>query len=122
MKNIKIIGADSETCGGKPFCFQFYSDQVILDNIIWVNEKTATRKFLHFCNELDDGEYAMFVHNFQYDMLSFFYDRHVVFTSGEFSFEAHGWLVQGVYDRPGFATLTKGDKTIYLLEEDKNEM
>lgn len=114
---LKIIGGDTETFKGRPFTFQFYSDQIAnIDNLIWVDEHTATRKFLRFCSELPDGEYVIFFHNLEYDLISLFYDRHIIFTGGQFDFEVNGWSIHGLYDKPCFATLHKDNKVIHLRD------
>lgn len=113
---LNVIGGDSETCNGKPFLLQFYSNQIILDNLIWIDEHTATRKFLRFCSELPEGNTVIFFHNLQYDLISLFYDRHIAFTSGDFSMEVNGWEISGLYEKPTFVTIKKGNKTIYLRD------
>lgn len=118
MNNLTVIGADSETCNGAPFTFQFYSQDTKggTSEIVWTDGKHATRDFLKWCSDLPAGNYIIFVHNLEFDLVSFFYDRHIIFTNGKFSFTAYGWEVEGLFDKPVFATLHKGNTTIYLRD------
>lgn len=116
LKNYISIGGDTETYNGQPFCMQFASSELKFEKIIWCNEKTSTRKFLDFCDSLDSGNYIIWFHNLDYDMISIFYDRHIILKNEEFSFEAHGWKVDGVYSSVCFCDMKKGDKTVYIRD------
>ena len=116
IKNYVSIGADTETFNGQPFVMQFASKSLKLEKFIWCNGKTSTRKFLEFCDSLDIGNYVMWFHNLDYDMVSIFYDRHIILKNEEFSFEAHGWTVEGVYSSICFANLKKGNKVIHIRD------
>lgn len=116
IKNYVSIGADTETFNGQPFVMQFASKSLKLEKFVWCNGKTSTRKFLEFCDSLDIGDYVMWFHNLDYDMVSIFYDRHIILKNEEFSFEAHGWTVEGVYSSVCFANLKKGNKVIHIRD------
>lgn len=116
IKDYYIVGGDTETCEGKPFSFQFYSEQLKLKKIIWVEPKTSTRKMCEFMDTLPDGESVIWFHNLAFDLISLFYDRHVLFVNEDFGFTAYGWDVQGIYANVRFIKCTRGKKIVHILD------
>lgn len=116
MKNYIQFGIDTETCDGKPFSIQLYSEST--EVIIWVNEKTSSRKFLEYCDSLPDGNYIFWCHNLEYDLVSLFFDRHILFKNDEFSFDQGNWNVKGVFHSVVFCDMSSknGRKTIHIRD------
>ena len=118
---MRIIGADSETLFGEPMTFQFFGDDCPKTGIIqWVKPKKATEQFLKILESVirggDNIQTIVFVHNLTFDMISFLFDRHEILKNEEFSFDYHGWHVEGIYAGVVFATLTRGKYTVRLVD------
>jgi hypothetical protein len=114
------IGADSETIEGEPMTFQFYSEDVPLNKIVWVNPDKAVDTFIRFCDTLPKGEHiVMWVHNLDFDLVEFFWehDLHIAFASqgGDFNFTVGEWEVSGVYGSPSFCRM-RNYRTDTLLD------
>jgi len=120
--NMYIYGGDSETCAGPPFTYQFYgvNDGIVTDIIVPTNTRDATKDFLHTMGKLpqraDKSPITIYIHNLEFDMPSFFYDRLEKLRNEEFNFKAYGWNVEGVYANVCFATLSKGRRVIRLID------
>lgn len=114
MKQYITIGVDTETCDGKPISMQFFG--VGLEKLIFCNEKTSSRKFLEFCDSLPEGTYVFWVHNLEFDLVSLFYDRHILFKNDEFSFVQNSWEVKGVFSSVVFCDLKKGNRYIHIRD------
>ncbi len=114
------IGVDSETKRGKPITFQFYSESLGIEKIIWLdNEKNATREFFSFLDSLPntrDRHYVLFGHNLAFDMVSFFYDRHDILRDESIQQTWYGWSVEIVYAHVRFAVFRKKDKKVTLID------
>lgn len=114
-----IYGADSETCQGPPFSFQFYTEDVKKEEIIVkTTSRTATRDFLKVVGQIAKHRkpVTVYVHNLEFDMPSFFYDRLSKLKDEEFKFKAYGWTVEGVYANVCFFTCTKGRKIVTFID------
>lgn len=107
-----VIGADSETCDGPPFTFQFYSEDVPINRIIPVNPKKALSTLIAFFETLPrlnkKPTYTIYIHNLQFDLVSFFWDRKFKeLLEDEFNFSYKGWQIRGWYDKPAFVVATR---------------
>src|SRR3970282_2652768 len=89
--DVLIYGADSETLHGEPMTLQFFSKDVKLNELHWVNKKTAQRTFLAFCNRLQrDCLHVVYVHNLDFDLPEFLWGSHSKLIgegSGEYKFQ-----------------------------------
>ena len=123
-KNMRkiIIGADSETCEGVPFLFQFYSnDDKNLTDLVWVNKNNAVEKFFSYLDSLpsNGNVYIMYGYNLQFDIISFFWNKKYEFLNGEeIDFEYGNYTVKGVYANVQFLIFyhKNSAKTIYLID------
>lgn len=117
---MEAIGVDTETKRGKPISFQFYSAALKIADVIFVEEKNATRSFFKWLDTLPataDRQYVLFGHNLSFDMVSFFYDRHHRLREEAIKDEEwHGWKVDIVYAAVRFATFRKRGVTVTLID------
>jgi hypothetical protein len=116
-----IYGGDTETMGGMPITFQFYGDKC--EDMIYLSDPDkASRTFLRWCSQRPARAiHVVYVHNLDFDMVSFFWDRRVDLVSsrsGEFEFEIDGWHIKGAYGAPTFARITDAgeNRTIMLVD------
>lgn len=111
-----VIGADTETIEGEPLSFQFYSEDIPIQEIIWPTPENAMSKFMAFMDMLPDGEiYTIYVHNLKFDLIEFFYPIWRELTD-ELDFTYGNWHITGVYQRPSFLRMKTDNKTVMLLD------
>jgi len=116
-----IYGGDTETMNGHPISFQFFGEN-LSDMIFLPDPEKATQVFLRWCRSLPSRvQHVVYVHNLEFDMVSFFWDRRadlVSSRSGEFDFSVEGWRVAGAYGAPTFARITDsgGNRVIMLVD------
>lgn len=106
--DVMVYGGDSETLEGKPMTFQFFSHDVKMAEIMWVNEHNATKKFIGWCDKLRTKTlHVVYVHNLEFDLPEFFYDvrKKLLENGSDFSFTVGGWSVTGCYGKPTFCKL-----------------
>lgn len=119
-QRMKIIGVDSETCQGEPFTFQFFSEDLEINEIVWTSKKTATNDFFDFCDKLkqNDSTYIMFGHNLSFDLVSFMYDRKDELLNTDVNFSHGKWNISGIYTDLCFLILTHKSrhKVIYIID------
>lgn len=114
-----IYGGDTETMAGQPITFQFYGENC--DDMIFLSDSDrATHTFLRWCKSRPSRMlHVVYVHNLEFDMVSFFWDRRVDLVasrSGEFDFYVDGWHVTGAYGAPTFARITDpGENRVIML-------
>lgn len=115
-----IYGGDTETVHGKPNSLQFYSEDVACDDIFFVNEKTAAKKFIQWCESRKRNiQHVVYIHNLGFDLIEFLWGHHakLIEEGSEFDFEVHGWRVRGFYGTPTFCSISKGhDRRIVLVD------
>lgn len=120
LDNIYIIGVDTETCKGPPITMQFFGDFCPAKGVIkFIKNNKITEIFLNTLSELIDGKPCQIMlvgFNLKFDMPGLFADRHDDLLLGEFEFQQNGWHVKGVYDTVFFATLTKRNITVNLID------
>ncbi len=114
-----IYGGDTETMNGFPISFQFYGANC--DDMIFLSDpEEASHTFIRWCRTRASRiQHVVYVHNLEFDMVSFFWDRRVELVlsrSGEFEFEVDGWTVKGAYGAPTFARITDaGSNRVIML-------
>jgi hypothetical protein len=120
QENVISIGADSETKRGVPISFQFYSDDMPLEEIVWIpSGKKATALFLDFLDRLPntrDRHFVLWGHNLSFDVVSFFYDRHSLLRDETVEIEVNGWKIRIIYAALVFAEFRKGRKHITMID------
>lgn len=113
-----IIGGDTETVQGEPNTLQFYSEDIPLDKIFFVNNHTALKTFVKWMDSLKvRAEYVIYVHNLKFDLPEFLYGKHgkLVEDGSEFSFTVGSWNCTGVFGTPTFARFTKHHQSTVLM-------
>jgi len=119
-KEIISIGGDTETCEGEPITFQFFSPELKLEKIYWLQSgREATKTFFSFLDTLpgsNDRQYVIWVHHLEFDMISFFHDRHAILRGESIEFSYAGWEAKIVYAHVKFATFTRGARRIMLVD------
>jgi DNA polymerase type B, organellar and viral len=115
-----IIGGDTETVEGEPNTLQFYSEDIAMDSIFFVNNKTALKTFVKWMDSLKfRAEYVVYIHNLKFDLVELLYGSHkkLVEDHGDFSFSVGSWNCTGVYGTPTFARFTKAKcSTVTLID------
>jgi hypothetical protein len=115
-----IVGGDTETVGGKPNSFQFYSEDIAISDIMFVNERNARKTFLKWCSKLKSKvQYVIYFHNLQHDLIELLWGLHerLVENGSEFSFSSDGFDIRGFYGSPTFCTLRKGADVHIILAD-----
>jgi len=115
-----IVGGDVETLKGKPLSFQFYSEDVAISDILFVNERNARQTFLKWCSKLKKKvQYVIYFHNLQHDLTELFWGIHekLIEDGSEFSFTADGFSIRGFFGSPTFCTLRKGSDVHIILAD-----
>jgi len=119
VQNVINIGVDTETMHGIPITFQFFSEDIPLEKILWIKTGAeASARFFAFLDTLPirDGKIAiMWGHNLGFDMISFFFDRYNMLTDESIEGEFYGWETHIVYAHVKFARFRKGHKSVMLL-------
>ena len=116
-----IYGGDTETMKGQPISFQFYGESRS-DMIFIPDPDKATSILLKWCKSLPSrAVHVVYVHNLEFDMVSFFWDRKeklVSTTSGEFEFTCGTWKITGVYGAPTFARMvdSSSHRTVIFVD------
>jgi DNA polymerase type B, organellar and viral len=113
-----IYGADTETVNGRPNTIQFYSEDVACSDIFFVDEKSALKTFLNWCDRRRAHTlHVIYMHNLKFDLTELFYGKHHLLAGdgGDFEFTAYGWRITGVHGTPTFCRLTKHSRSIALI-------
>lgn len=90
---------------------QFYSEDVLCDDLFFVNEKTSTRTFVKWCNKRKPRvQHVVYIHNLAFDLpeLMWSIKQKLIGVGGEFDFTLYGWRCHGVYGSPTFVRMTRG--------------
>jgi hypothetical protein len=119
-KKMIIIGGDTETFKGEPFSFQFYSEDIEIENITFTNGKDSFRSFISFLNTLpnDGSSYVIYFHNLTYDIVSLFYSRKETLLDETGEFKYGKWKIKFLFGDTVYVTLTHSSKrkTVYLVD------
>lgn len=103
-----IYGGDTESVNGHPNSLQFYSEDIACADILFVNEKTARKKFIAWCAKRKPHIlHVIYFHNLQFDLIELLWGIHEKFieNGSEFEFTADGFNIRGFYGTPTFCTL-----------------
>jgi hypothetical protein len=115
-----IFGADTETVNGEPNTFQFYSEDVRHESIIFVTPKDALRKFLKWCDARKPRVLnVVYIHNLAFDIVELFWGAYenLIGNGGEFEFTCGEWKIRGLYGTPTFCTMSRGhDRRIVFVD------
>lgn len=113
-----VIGYDSETMRGPPITFQFYSREVKqINGCHFIGErKSAIKTFLNCLKKLKPGNYRMYGHNLEFDMLSALWECRAKIRDGNILLKVDGWEINGRYSKPVFAVFTDGKRNIELVD------
>ncbi len=117
--DVYVHGADSETLHGRPMTLQFFSDDVGYSQIFFVNEKSATEKFIEWADELPaKALHVVYCHNLDFDLPEFLWsckEELVAHPGGEFSLEIGDWKIHGVYGKPTFCRMSNRRRNSQIL-------
>lgn len=114
---VVVIGVDSETYYGEPFTFQFYSEDIPLNKIVFLKNMKGkpTDIFIDCLKEImkhaqRDTQFVLYGHNLNFDMVSFLYDRiDMLYDTPSFIFNHRGFNFDGVYGQPTFLRIQRED-------------
>lgn len=114
-----IYGADTETIHGLPLTLQLYSEDAGFDDIAFVTEKNALKKWLSWCAAMKShAEHVIYIHNLDFDLPELFFGEHARFITpdGDFEFTVGDWEISGVYGSPTFCTMFDGSRRIKIID------
>lgn len=115
-----VIGFDTETKDGPPITVQFYSEQLpSINACLFVTGGNVLDKTLrHLSKHCKGGEYVIYGHNLNFDLLSLFYPvkRELVRKRGEFEITHRDWFIDGIYGTPTFCRMRRGDTQIFIID------
>jgi DNA polymerase type B, organellar and viral. len=112
-----VIGFDSETLQGPPITFQFYSEHAPQINaVVFIGKRQAIDVFLSQCGKLPPGNYRMYGHNLEFDMLSALWEKRAEIRDGNIDLKVGLWTISGRYSKPIFAVLEDGERYIELVD------
>jgi hypothetical protein len=87
---------------------------------LFVTEGNVTQQCLrHLTRYCKHGHYVVYGHFLQFDLLSLFYPLHLDLIRKRdrtFKFTYDRWEIEGLYTKPHFCKLTKGDATITIVD------
>src|SRR3970040_1691474 len=100
------------------------SKNVKLNELHWVNKKTAQRTFLAFCNRLQrDCLHVVYVHNLDFDLPEFLWGSHSKLIgegSGEYKFKLGAWHVSVVYGKPTYCVMRNANRRVTTMLVDSH--
>lgn len=116
-----IIGFDTETLEGPPITAQFWSRTMPeINACLFVTEGNVTQQCLrHLTKYCKHGNFVVYGHFLQFDLLSLFYPLHrdlIRNRDRTFRFTYDRWQIEGLYTKPHFCRLWKGDATITIVD------
>ena len=116
---LKIIGGDTESGKCLPLLLQFCNGDNV--KVIEVDQDNVTDKFFEYLNDLPNGNYAIFFHNLEYDLVMLFYPyiKSLLNDTFEFCYIKGKWKIKIVYGKCHFATLKSSHKCIQILDSFK---
>lgn len=113
-----VIGFDSETLQGPPITFQFYSKQARqINGVHFISERQSAMKTFTKClKKLPRGQYRMYGHNLEFDMLSALWECRAKIRDGNIDLSSDGFTITGRYSKPVFAVFDDGKRYIELVD------
>lgn len=113
-----VIGVDSETNQGPPITFQFFSKHVPkITGCYFIKERgSAIDTFCKCLNKLPHGNYRMYGHNLEFDMLSFLWERRARIRDGNINLSYGNWKIIGRYSKPIFCTFSDGKRYVEIVD------
>jgi hypothetical protein len=116
-RHAHVIGVDSETLQGPPISFQFYSEHVKgVNDCVFIGKQTAISVFLRYLSRLPPGNYRMYGHNLEFDMLSFLWEQRAKFRDGNIDLRIGAWTITGRFSKPIFCNFTDGKRNIEVVD------
>jgi hypothetical protein len=116
-KEYQVIGYDSETLQGPPITHQFYSKTATqINGCVFIGSRNPTDTFLSSLKKLKPGQYRMYGHNLEFDMLSALWDVRANIRDGNIDLKIGDWTISGRYTKPIFANINDGERYIELVD------
>lgn len=108
-KNIRVFGADTETCRGKIFTYQIASEGE--EVIARCEPKSAFLHFMEWVNKrsVEKGVNIVFFHNLRFDLTVLFQPQQETIYNqyNDIRFERDGYVIQMLYGRVNFVRVWK---------------
>lgn len=112
-----VIGFDSETLEGPPITFQFFStEHKCINGVVFIGKRKAIDVFLSQLSKLPAGNYRMYGHNLEFDMLSALWEKRADIRDGNIDLKIGLWVIKGRYSKPIFAVFDDGERYIELVD------
>lgn len=112
-----VIGFDSETLQGPPITLQFYCREIPkISECVFIGKRDPTLVMLKQLSKLPPGQYRMYGHNLEFDMLSALWSHRNSIRDGSIYIEVGNWQIEGRYTKPVFATFDDGVRRIELID------
>lgn len=114
----QVLGFDSETLQGPPITLQFYGGSRVarFNGCIFIGKRRAVDVFLGQLKKLSPGDYRMYGHNLEFDMLSALWEQRVKMRDGNIALNIGDWKINGRYSKPVFAVFDDGERYIELVD------
>lgn len=119
LKEMQVIGTDSETNQGPPITIQFHSDDSDgrkINGCVFIGKRSAVLTFLKQLSKLKAGRYRMYGHNLEFDMLSFLWEVRAKIRDGNIDLRIGEWQIRGRYSKPIFAVFSDGVRYIEVVD------
>jgi hypothetical protein len=115
---VQVLGFDSETLQGPPITLQFYGGSRVgrFNGCIFIGKRRAVDVFLGQLKKLQPGNYRMYGHNLEFDMLSALWEQRVKMRDGNIALNIGDWQINGRYSKPVFAVFDDGERYIELVD------
>lgn len=114
---IEVIGFDSETMHGPPITLQFYSKEYkAVTGCVFLGKRSAIQTFLAQLKKLPPGNYRMYGHNLEFDMLSVLWEERAKIRDGNIDLNVGDWQITGRYSKPIFAVFNDGHRYVELVD------
>jgi hypothetical protein len=115
--DVNVIGFDSETLQGPPITFQFFSPHFKrITGCTFIGKRSPMKVFLEQLGKLPSGNYRMYGHHLEFDMLSVLWDRRADIRDGNINMMVGNWKIEGRYSKPIFAVFSDGARRIELVD------
>ena len=116
-RELSVVGFDSETLQGPPITFQFYSEHTpVINGVVFIGKRKAIDVFLSQLSKLPAGEYRVYGHNLEFDMLSALWEKRAEIRDGNIDLKIGLWTISGRYSKPIFAVFDDGTRYIELVD------
>jgi len=113
----KVVGLDTETVNGEPYCFQWYSktDSTVDSGITYCNKSNIWNRFLSRL-AIWPTNTIVYCHNLEFDLAILFFPFMKYFRDNSFELDAPGFHANILYGKVNYAEITLHDKYYEIVD------